>query len=109
MADPERRTWTGHRSFLRADERLFAVLWPWSWLGGLATLDWRPFARASDSTSSPWLLWFAAYKVCILAWVTSTRAPRRKSSPAALAVDMLLVFALLYLTGGGDSPYATLF
>jgi signal transduction histidine kinase len=55
------------------------------------------------------ILWFAAYKLGILALVTVSPRATRRIFIGALGVDFLLVFALLYLTGGGDSPFVNLF
>jgi signal transduction histidine kinase len=55
------------------------------------------------------LLWFAAYKLGIFALVTVSPRATRGIFTGALSVDVLLVFALLYLTGGGDSPFVNLF
>jgi signal transduction histidine kinase len=55
------------------------------------------------------VMWFAAYKVGIFALVTVSPRRTRGIFVGALCVDLLLVFALLYLTGGGDSLFVNLF
>src|SRR5437667_94329 len=109
MPTPERRTWTAIVRFFERDERLFAVLLAVVMVGGLATLGLAPLRPRFRLDVFSLVMWFAAYKVCILAWVTVNPRATPQIFTGALAVDMLLVFALLYLTGGGDSPYATLF
>ena len=49
------------------------------------------------------------YKVCILALVSVNPRSTRVVFSGALAVDLLLIFALLYLTGGGASLFYLLF
>ncbi len=109
MPTPERRTWTAIVRFFERDERLFAVLLAVVMVGGLATLGLAPLRPRFRLDVFSLVMWFAAYKACILAWVTVNPRATPQIFTGALAVDMLLVFALLYLTGGGDSPYATLF
>src|SRR5207244_11900185 len=53
--------------------------------------------------------WFAFYKAGILAFVTIQPRATTLIFSAALGVDLLLIFSLLYLTGGGDSPFVNLF
>src|SRR6266516_1014310 len=105
-ADPSRwprgrRTWTAIVRFFERDERLFAVLLAVVMVGGLATLGLAPLRPRFRLDVFSLVMWFAAYKVCILAWVTVNPRATPQIFTGALAVDMLLVFALLYLTGGG--------
>jgi signal transduction histidine kinase len=110
MATPARRTWTAIVRLLEGDERVFAFLLAVVMVGGLSTLGLalRPRHRI-DLLSL--VFWFAMYKVGILALVSVN--PRSQKTrvvfSGALAVDLLLVFALLYLTGGGDSFFYLLF
>jgi signal transduction histidine kinase len=110
MPTPARRTWTAIVRILERDERVFAVLLAVVMVGGLATmgLALRPRFRI-DLPSL--VFWFAAYKVGILALVSVNPSPRKTSVvfSGALAVDLLLIFALLYLTGGFDSLFYLLF
>jgi signal transduction histidine kinase len=109
MPTPARRTWTAIVRFFERDERLFAVLLAVVMVGGLATLGLAPLRPRFRLDVFSLVMWFAAYKACILAWVTVNPRATPQIFTGALAVDMLLVFALLYLTGGGDSPFVTLF
>src|SRR6266545_6075073 len=108
MLTPARRTWTAVVRLLERDERVFAVLLAVVMVGGLSTLGLalRPRHRI-DLLSL--VFWFAAYKTGILALVSVNPRSTRAVFSGALAVDLLLVFALLYLTGGGDSLFYLLF
>jgi signal transduction histidine kinase len=60
--------------------------------------------------SYDWIVfWFAAYKVGVLALVTVNPRNTRATFTGALGIDLVLVFALLVLTGGGDSTWVNLF
>src|SRR6266542_2378501 len=96
MPTPARRTWTAIVRLLERDERVFAFL----------RLALRPRHRI-DLPSL--VFWFAMYKVGILALVSVNPRSTRVVFSGALAVDLLLIFALLYLTGGGDSLFVNLF
>jgi signal transduction histidine kinase len=77
-------------------------------VGGLATLGLA--LRPRHRIDLPSLVfWFAMYKVCILALVSVNPRSTRVVFSGALAVDLLLIFALLYLTGGGASLFYLLF
>src|SRR5262245_8395095 len=78
-------------------------------VGGLATLGLAPIRARHRVDIYSLLLWFAAYKLGIFALVTVSPRHTRGIFTGALGVDLLLVFALLYLTGGGDSPFVNLF
>jgi signal transduction histidine kinase len=105
---PPRRRSAVERLFAR-DERLFAFLLAVVMVGGLATLGLAPLRPRFQIDVYSLVLWFALYKACILALVTVNPRGTRTIFIGALAVDLVLVFALLYLTGGGDSPYVNLF
>src|SRR5262245_673260 len=107
-AAPPRRLGAVERLFAR-DERLFAFLLAVVMVGGLATLGLAPLRPRFRIDVYSVVLWFALYKACILALVTVNPRGTRTIFFGALAVDLMLVFALLYLTGGGDSPYVNLF
>ncbi len=108
MATPARRTWIAIVRLLERDERVFAFLLAVVMVGGLATLGLalRPRHRI-DLVSL--VFWFAMYKVGILALVSVNPRSTRVVFSGALAVDLLLIFALLYLTGGGASLFYLLF
>jgi signal transduction histidine kinase len=78
-------------------------------VGGLASLGLAPLRPRYRIDLYSLVFWFAAYKVGIFALVTMNPRATRLIFSAALAVDLLLIFALLYLTGGGDSPFVNLF
>ena len=94
---------------LERDERLFALLLAVVMVGGLATIGLAPLRPRFRIDIFSVVLWFAAYKAGILALVTVNRTGTRAIFIGALAVDLGMVFALLYLTGGGDSPYVNLY
>jgi signal transduction histidine kinase len=109
MATPARRSWDAVLRLLARDERVFAVLLAVVMVGGLATIGLAPL-RARHGVDIYWLvMWFAAYKLGIFALVTVSPQATRRIFIGALGVDLLLVFALVYLTGGGDSPFVNLF
>jgi signal transduction histidine kinase len=109
MATAARRPWDAILRLLERDERVFAVLLAVVMVGGLATLGLIPF-RARHGVDIYFLvLWFAAYKLGIFALVTVSPRQTRGIFIGALSVDLLLVFALMYLTGGGDSQAVNLF
>src|SRR5713226_7291310 len=110
MPTPARRTWTAIVRLLERDERVFAVLLAVVMVGGLSTLGLALRVRFRIDLPSL-VFWFAAYKVGILALVSVNPSPRKTSVvfSGALAVDLLLIFALLYLTGGYDSLFYLLF
>ena len=105
----ERKPWHAIFRLLERDERLFAVLLAVVMVGGLASLGLAPLRPRYRIDLYSLVVWFAAYKVGIFALVTINPRATRLIFSAALAVDLLLIFALLYLTGGGDSPFVNLF
>jgi signal transduction histidine kinase len=102
------RPWAGIVRLLERDERIFAVLLTLVMVGGLAALGLEPNPRAQVDIYLL-ILWFAAYKVGVFALVTVSPQATRAIFTGALAVDLLLVFVLLYLTGGGYSLFYLLF
>ena len=109
MASNERKPWHAIFRLLERDERVFAVLLAVVMVGGLATLGLVPL-RPRHRIDLYWLVfWFAAYKVGIFALVTVNPRATRAIFVGALAIDLLLIFALLSLTGGGDSLFYLLF
>jgi len=108
MPTPAHRTWTAIVRLLERDERVFAFLLAVVMVGGLATLGLA--LRPRHRIDLPSLVfWFAMYKVCILALVSVNPRSTRVVFSGALAVDLLLIFALLYLTGGGAILFYLLF
>ena len=105
----ERKAWHAIFRLFERDERLFAVLLAVVMVGGLASLGLAPLRPRYRIDLYSLVFWFAAYKVGIFALVTINPRATRLIFSAALAVDLLLIFALLYLTGGGDSPFVNLF
>ncbi|HEY7040610.1 MAG TPA: ATP-binding protein [Methylomirabilota bacterium] len=94
---------------LERDERLFAVLLAVVMVGGLATLGLVPLRPRHRVDVYSLVIWFGLYKAGILALVAVNPAATRRIFTGALCIDLLLVFSLLYLTGGGDSPFVNLF
>jgi signal transduction histidine kinase len=109
MSTIPRRPWASAVRLLERDERLFAFLLAVVMVGGLATLGLAPLRPRYQFDILSLVLWFAAYKACVLALVTVNPGATRLVFSGALAVDLLIVFSLLYLTGGGESLYYVLF
>jgi signal transduction histidine kinase len=108
MANPARRTWGSVVRLFERDERLFAFLLAVAMMGGLSVLGLA--LRPRHRIDLPSLVfWFAMYKVGILLLVSVNPRSTRVVFSGALGVDLLLIFALLYLTGGGDSLFVNLF
>jgi signal transduction histidine kinase len=78
-------------------------------VGGLATLGLVPLRPRHRVDVYALIIWFGLYKAGILALVTVNPSATRRIFTGALGIDLLLVFSLLYLTGGGDSPFVNLF
>lgn len=109
MTSGERKPWHAIFRLLERDERVFAVLLAVVMVGGLATLGLAPLRPRYRFDVFSLVPWFAFYKAGILAFVTIKPRATPVIFSAALGVDMMLIFALLYLTGGGDSPFVNLF
>ncbi len=108
MGTPARRPWDAILRLLEGDERVFAVLLAFVMVGGLATLGLDP-ARPPGLGIYSMVGWFAAYKAGVFALVTVQPRATRAIFIGALGLDLLLVFALLCLTGGGYSLFYLLF
>jgi signal transduction histidine kinase len=106
---PTRSPWTALLRLLERDERLFAALLAFVLVGGLATLGLYPLRPRHRVDVYSLVIWFGLYKAGILALVTVNPQATRRIFTGALCIDLLLVFSLLYLTGGGDSPFVNLF
>jgi signal transduction histidine kinase len=106
---PDRKPWHAIFRLLERDERVFAVLLAVAMVGGLATLGLVPLRPRHRIDLYALVLWFALYKLGIFALVTVHPRATRAIFLGALAIDLLLVFVLLYLTGGGDSLFYLLF
>ena len=109
MATPAQRTRAAIVRLLERDERVFAFLLAVVMVGGLATLGLVPLRPRYRIDLPSLVFWFAMYKACILALVSVNPRSTSVVFSGALAVDLALIFALLYLTGGGDSPFVNLF
>jgi signal transduction histidine kinase len=106
----ERKPWHASVRLLERDERVFAVLLAVVMVGGLAALGFFPLRPRYSDINLKWLVFcFAAYKVGIFALVTVHPRATRAYFIGALAIDLLLVFVLLCLTGAGDSVFYLLF
>jgi two-component system NtrC family sensor kinase len=106
---PSRSPWAGLFQPVERDERLFAVLLAFVMVGGLATLGLVPLRPRYQVDVYSLVIWFGLYKAGILALVSANPRGTRRIFIAALCIDLLLVFLLLFLTGGGDSPFVNLF
>jgi signal transduction histidine kinase len=103
------RPWRAIFRLLERDERVFAVLLAVAMVGGLATLGLVPLRPRHRIDLYPLVLRFALYKVGVFALVTVNPRATRAIFLAALGIDLVLVFLLLSLTGGGDSLFYLLF
>src|SRR3972149_3038333 len=104
-----RRSFSAAARVLERDERGFAVLLAGIMVGGRAPLGLAPLRPRYRIELFNLVVWFAAYKAGIFALVTVNPRATRSVFLGALGVDLLLVFVLLWLTGGGDSIYYLLF
>jgi len=109
MVTPARKSWDAILRLLERDERVFAVLLAFVMVGGLATLGLDPLTARRRVDIYSLVVWFAAYKAGVFALVTVQPRATRAIFIGALGVDLLLVFAMLYLTGGGYSLFYLLF
>jgi hypothetical protein len=109
LTSAARKPWHATFRLLERDERVFAVLLAVAMVGGLATLGLVPLRPRHRIDLYSLVVWFAAYKLGIFALVSVNPRATRAIFLGALAIDLLLVFALLYLTGGGDSLFYLLF
>jgi signal transduction histidine kinase len=105
----DRSPWRAIFRLLERDERVFAVLLAVAMVGGLATLGLVPLRPRHRIDLYSLVVWFAAYKAGVFALVTVNPRATRVIFLGALAIDLTLVFMLLYLTGGGDSLFYLLF
>jgi signal transduction histidine kinase len=106
---PQDRRWSTALRLVERDERVFAVLLAAAMVGGLATLGLIPLRPRYRIDLFSLVSWFAAYKLGVFALVTVEPRATRAIFLGALAIDLALVFVLLYLTGGGDSFFYVLF
>jgi signal transduction histidine kinase len=105
----ERKPWHAIFRLLERDERVFAVLLAAAMVGGLATLGLDPLRPREQIDLYSLVIWFALYKLGVFALVTVYPRSTRSIFLGALGVDLLLVFVLLFLTGGGYSLFYLLF
>jgi signal transduction histidine kinase len=105
----ERKPWHAIFRLLERDERVFAVLLAAAMVGGLATLGLVPLAPPQQIDFYSVVIWFALYKLGIFALVTIHPRATRAIFLGALGIDLLLVFFLVFLTGGGASLFYLLF
>jgi signal transduction histidine kinase len=109
VATADRRPWRAIFRLLERDERVFAVLLAVAMVGGLVSLGLVPLRPRHRIDLYSLVVWFAAYKVGVFALVTLNPRATRIIFLGALAIDLVLVFTLLCLTGGGDSLFYLLF
>src|SRR5437773_9141244 len=109
VTSTERKPWHAIFRLLERDERVFAVLLAVVMVGGLATLGLVPLGPRHAIDLYSLVFWFAAYKVGIFALVTANPRATRAIFVGALAIDLLLVFVLLSLTGAATSLFYLLF
>jgi signal transduction histidine kinase len=105
----DRKPWRAIFRLLERDERVFAVLLAVVMVGGLATLGLVRLRPRHQIDLYSIVFWFAAYKLGVFALVTVNPRNTRWTFIGALGIDLLLVFVLLILTGGGDSAFVNLF
>ncbi len=105
----ERKPWHAVFRLLERDERVFAVLLAAAMVGGLATLGLDPLRPRERIDLYSLVVWFALYKVGVFALVTVHPRLTRSIFLGALVVDLVLVFVLIFLTGGGYSLFYLLF
>ncbi len=109
MVTGERKPWHAIFRLLERDERVFAVLLAVAMVGGLATLGLVPLRPRERIDIYSLVLWFTLYKVGVFALVTVNPRATRSIFLGALGIDLVLVFVLVFLTGGGNSLFYLLF
>jgi len=109
MSSANRTPWHAIFRLLERDERVFAVLLAVAMVGGLASLGLVPLRPRHRIDLYSLVMWFGAYKLGVFALVTLNPRATRAIFLGALGIDLLLVFVLLCLTGGGDSLFYLLF
>ncbi len=109
VTNGERKPWHAIFRLLERDERVFAVLLAVAMVGGLATLGLVPLRPRQEIDLYSLVIWFALYKLGIFALVTVQPRATRGIFLGALGIDLLLVFVLVFLTGGGGSLFYLLF
>ena len=109
MTTGERKPWHAIFRLLERDERVFAVLLAAAMVGGLATLGLDPLRPRERIDLYSLVVWFALYKLGVFALVTVHPRSTRSIFLGALGIDLLLVFVLIFLTGGGYSLFYLLF
>jgi signal transduction histidine kinase len=105
----DRKPWRAIFRLLERDERVFAVLLAVAMVGGLATAGLIPLRPRYQIDLYSLVIWFALYKLGVFALVTVHPRSTRAIFLGALAIDLTLVFVLVFLTGGGDSLFYLLF
>jgi len=105
----ERKPWHAIFRLLERDERAFAFLLAVAMVVCLATLGLVPLRPRERIDLYSLVIWFALYKIGIFALVTVHPRRTRAIFLAALGIDLLLVFVLVFLTGGGGSLFYLLF
>jgi signal transduction histidine kinase len=105
----ERKPWHAIFRLLERDERVFAVLLAVAMVGGLATTGLVPLRPREQIDLFSLVLWFSLYKLGVFALVTVHPRATRAIFLGALGIDLLLVFVLVFLTGGGSSLFYLLF
>ena len=109
MATSVRKSWDAILRLLERDERVFAVLLAVAMVGGLGTLGLVPLRPRQQIDLYSLVVWFTLYKVGIFALVTVHPTRTRAIFLGALAIDLLLIFVLMFLTGGADTLFYHLF
>jgi signal transduction histidine kinase len=105
----ERKPWHATFRLLERDERVFAVLLAAAMVGGLATCGLIPLRPRQEIDLVSLVVWFSLYKLGVFALVTIHPRRTRAIFLGALGIDLLLVFVLIVLTGGGASLFYLLF
>jgi signal transduction histidine kinase len=105
----ERKPWHAMFRLLERDERVFAVLLAVAMVAGLATCGLIPLRPRQQIDLVALVVWFSLYKLGIFALVTIHPRRTRALFLGALGIDLLLVFVLIFLTGGGASLFYLLF
>jgi signal transduction histidine kinase len=109
MVTGDRKPWHAIFRLLERDERVFAVLLAVAMVGGLATLGLVPLRPRERIDIYSLVVWFTLYKVGIFALLTVNPRATRSIFLGALGIDLVLVFVLVFLTGGGNSLFYLLF
>ncbi|MFQ5827821.1 MAG: PAS domain-containing sensor histidine kinase [Candidatus Methylomirabilia bacterium] len=109
MTSSASRRWNALFRVLGSDERAFAVLLALAMVGGLIAIGFVPLGQRQPVNLFTVVASFVVYKAAVFALVAVKPQATRGIFLGALGLDLLLIFVLLWLTGGVESLFYLLF